>query len=53
MRILIIGGHGTIGRKVNAHLSLKNEILVAGRTTEDIIVDISDANAIVEMFERR
>ncbi len=51
MRILVIGGKGTIGRKVSAHLSKKHEVLVAGRSSGDIIVDISDANTIVEMFE--
>ena len=52
MRILIIGGHGTIGRKVTNHLSENNDIIVAGRKNGDIKVDISNSNAIQSMFDK-
>jgi NAD(P)-dependent dehydrogenase (short-subunit alcohol dehydrogenase family) len=51
MKILIIGGKGTIGRKVSAHFSAKHDIIIAGRTSGDIIVDISDSQSIKVMFE--
>ncbi|MBL6964180.1 MAG: short chain dehydrogenase [Bacteroidetes bacterium] len=52
MKILIIGGHGTIGSKVSSHLSGKHEILVAGRTKGDVRVDISESNSIRSMFQK-
>ena len=44
MRILIIGGHGTIGQKVSTHFSENNDLIIAGRKSGDIAVDISDSN---------
>ena len=41
MKILIIGGHGTIGRKVSAHYQANHEVIIAGRTTGDVNVDIA------------
>lgn len=52
MKILIIGGAGTIGRKVTAHFKENNEIIIAGRTTGDITVDIADSTSIQAMFEK-
>ncbi|EAS20128.1 dehydrogenase [Flavobacteria bacterium BBFL7] len=52
MKILIIGGHGTIGKKVVAHFQDENEILIAGRTNGDITVDIADAKSIKTMFDQ-
>ena len=52
MRILIIGGHGTIGRKVTKHLSENNDLIIAGRKSGDITVDISNSNAIQSMFDK-
>lgn len=51
MRILIIGGNGTIGNKVTSHFIEKNEIIVAGRKGGDVLVDIADSNSIKQMFE--
>ena len=51
MKILIIGGKGTIGKKVSAHFSKKHEILIGGRNSGDISVDIADNNSIETMFE--
>ena len=52
MKILIIGGNGTIGRKVTAHFKGNNEIIIAGRTTGDFTVDIADSTSIQNMFEK-
>ena len=51
MKILIIGGKGTIGKKVSAHLSNKHEIIIAGRSSGDVTVDMADADSIKAMFE--
>ena len=50
MRILIIGGKGTIGNRVTAHFAKNNEVLVAGRTGGDFIVDIADSKSIKAML---
>ena len=52
MKILIIGGNGTIGKKVNAHFSQKNEMIIVGKSQGDFIADISDSTTIKDMFEK-
>jgi NAD(P)-dependent dehydrogenase (short-subunit alcohol dehydrogenase family) len=52
MKILIIGGNGTIGKKVAAHLNEKHEVIVAGRNGAEIKVDIRDPDSIRSMFEK-
>ncbi|GAB1446833.1 MAG: short chain dehydrogenase [Cyclobacteriaceae bacterium] len=52
MKLLIIGGHGTIGKRVSSHFLENEEVLIAGRTKGDVIVDIADANSIQKMFEK-
>lgn len=51
MKILIVGGNGTIGKKVTDYFSQKNEIVIAGRNSGDVIVDIADSDSIEKMFE--
>ena len=51
MKILIIGGTGTIGKKVCAHFSGKHELIIAGRTSGDVTVDIAGSKSIKAMFE--
>ena len=51
MKILIIGGVGTIGKKVSAHFSKKHEIIIGGRTSGDTTVDMADSKSIEAMFE--
>lgn len=46
MKILIIGGSGTIGRKVADHLRTSNEVLIGNRSNGDVRIDISDINSI-------
>lgn len=50
MRILLIGGNGTIGKKVSDHLSKKHEVLIAGRNSGDVVVDIVNSQSIQAMF---
>ena len=51
MKILIIGGNGTIGRKVSNHFSKKHDVIIAGRNSGDITVDIAEGKSIEAMFE--
>lgn len=51
MKILIIGGNGTIGKKVSAYFSKNHHVIIAGRNSGDCIVDISSSSSIKEMFE--
>ena len=52
MRILIIGGKGTIGSKVSTYFSEKHEVIIAGRTYADQVVDISNSQSIEVLFKR-
>jgi len=51
VKIVIIGGNGTIGRKVTERLKEKHEVIIAGRSSGDVTVDFSDSNSIKNMFE--
>lgn len=52
MRIFIIGGNGTIGNKVTSHFGDKNEVIIGGRTSGDVIIDIADSNSIKNTLEK-
>jgi NAD(P)-dependent dehydrogenase (short-subunit alcohol dehydrogenase family) len=51
MKILIIGGNGTIGKTVAEHYKLNHEVIVAGRSGGDVTVDITSAASIRKMLE--
>ena len=51
MKIIIVGGKGTIGSKVSHHLSQKHHVLVAGRSSGDLTVDITDSQSIEAMYK--
>ena len=51
MEILIIGGEGTIGKRVCNHFSKKHEVIIAGRNSGDVKVDIANSKSIEAMFE--
>lgn len=51
MKLLIIGGNGTIGKKVSERLSQKHEVFIAGRNSGDVSVDFANADSIKTMFE--
>jgi NAD(P)-dependent dehydrogenase (short-subunit alcohol dehydrogenase family) len=52
MKIIIVGGNGTIGKKVASRLAEKHELIIAGRNSGDVLVDIADSNSIKAMFEK-
>lgn len=51
MKILIIGGKGTIGSKVSSYFSKNNEVMIAGRSAGDTQVDIADSESVAALFE--
>jgi len=51
MKILVIGGNGTIGNKVASHLNQKHDIIIAGRNSGDFQVDITNVESIKELLE--
>jgi len=50
MKILIVGGNGTIGKTVSERLSQDHEIIIAGRSSGDVTVDIASSDSIEKMF---
>lgn len=50
MRILAIGGSGTIGKRLNAALQPKHELTLVGRSSHPIRVDITSAASIENMY---
>ncbi|WP_347840897.1 short chain dehydrogenase [uncultured Draconibacterium sp.] len=52
MKIVVIGGHGTIGSCVSKHLKIKHEVITASRTNGDVHVDMESAESIKNMFEK-
>lgn len=51
MKILIIGGCGTIGKKVVDHFKNQHEVIIGGRSKGDIHIDISDSKSIQSTLE--
>lgn len=51
MKILIVGGNGTIGKKVSQHFSKKHDVIIGGRNSGDVTVDMADSKSIKAMFE--
>ena len=52
MKILIIGGTGTIGKKVAAHFKSTEQVLVGTRNQTDIRIDITDTDSIRETLAK-
>ena len=51
MKILIIGGNGTIGKRVANYFAPKHEVVIAGRNSGHVQVDIVNSQSIKNMFE--
>lgn len=52
MRVIIIGGTGTIGSAIAKELSPRNEVLIAGHKSGDLRCDIASTDSIRGMFEK-
>lgn len=51
MRILVIGGTGTIGQSVVSELSSRHKVISAGHQNGEVRVNIADKNSIEQMFQ--
>lgn len=52
MKILVVGGNGTIGKKVVESLSEKADVIVGGRNSGDVTVDLADSKSISTMYDK-
>lgn len=52
MKIIVIGGTGTIGKVVTKELSKRHQVVIAGRHENMLSVDINDIESIKEMYEK-
>ena len=52
MKILLIGGSGTIGKQVFEHFAQEHEVLLAGRNSGDWKVDIADPESIKTLLQK-
>jgi len=52
MKILLIGGNGTIGKVVRDHLAQNHQVIIAARTNGDVNGDIADSKSIETMFQK-
>ncbi|MBO6792590.1 MAG: short chain dehydrogenase [Balneolaceae bacterium] len=51
MRILVVGGNGTIGKRICEALKEEHEVIIASRNSGDVQVDITDSASIKTMFQ--
>uniref|UniRef100_A0A7S4SA41 Short chain dehydrogenase n=1 Tax=Ditylum brightwellii TaxID=49249 RepID=A0A7S4SA41_9STRA len=52
MKVLLLGGSGTIGKGIYRLLSPKHELILAGRNGPDVKVDYADPQSVRDMFEK-
>jgi NAD(P)-dependent dehydrogenase (short-subunit alcohol dehydrogenase family) len=52
VRIIVVGGAGTIGTAVVELLSARHDVVVAGRQSGDVQVDISSRDSVRSMYRR-
>lgn len=51
MKIIVVGGNGTIGKAVVNELVPRHEIITAGREHGDVKVNMNDKKSIAEMYK--
>ena len=51
MRILVVGGSGTVGQAAVTELSRRHEIVKAGRTSGEVTVDLMDEASVRAMYK--
>ncbi len=51
MKILVIGGQGTIGKPVTKYFQNNHEVIIAGRNSGELEIDIADSSSIKNGLE--
>lgn len=52
MRILIVGGSGTVGQTVAQELSARHDVIIAAHQHGDLCVDIADVHSIEKLYKK-
>ena len=52
MRILVVGGAGLVGQAALSCLTAGHDIVIAGRTSGDVKVDLMDEASVVSMYQK-
>ena len=52
MRILIVGAEGDIGKAACAELGARHDLIRAGRSRGDVLVDMADHASVAAMYEK-
>jgi NAD(P)-dependent dehydrogenase (short-subunit alcohol dehydrogenase family) len=52
MKILLIGGNGTIGKRLTERLQNDHELIVAGKSSGDLKFNMESSSSIRELFEQ-
>ena len=52
MKVIVVGGTGTIGKAVVQELSPRHEVITAGKSRGDVQVDITSTESIKNLFEQ-
>lgn len=52
MRVIVIGASGTVGKAITEELEKNHEVIRAGRSGLDIIVDTTSVDSIKNMYEK-
>lgn len=52
MKILVIGGSGTIGKKIVERFEKDHEVIVAGRSSKKYPIDIADTRSIKNLLKK-
>lgn len=51
MKIVVVGGAGTIGRVLTQYFAEEHEVLTAGRSSGDLPIDLADVASIKNFYE--
>ena len=52
MRILVVGGTGSVGQAAISGLQAGHEIIIAGRKAGNVVVDVMDEASVASMYEK-
>jgi NAD(P)-dependent dehydrogenase (short-subunit alcohol dehydrogenase family) len=51
MKILLVGGNGTIGKKIKERLELNHQVIIAGKNSGDITFNLEESLSIKKLFD--